>query len=184
MPAAFTKPVPAAPFADVILLNGTSSSGKTSLARALQRQAGAPLLHASLDTFTDMFDWEAVTDPATRRACHEAGVDHFHAALARFAAGPFGLVVDHVLCMPAWLEATRRALAARPVVFVGVRCPLAVVVERERQRPDRRPGMAAGQFEHIHRGLTYDIEVDTATDSPEACAARVLDFARRRPARP
>ena len=76
---------------DVILLNGTSSSGKSTLARALQRRAGWPLLHASLDTFTDMFLWEAVTDPAQRHACHSAGVDHFHQALALFAAeAPLG----------------------------------------------------------------------------------------------
>ena len=171
-------------FADIILLNGTSSSGNTSLARALQRRLGAPLLHASLDTFTDMFLWEAVTDPAERHVCHTAGVDHFHRALAMFAAGPFGLVVDHVLVMPEWLAATRAALANRRVHFIGVRCPLAIVAARERTRPERQPGMAARQFAHIHRNLTYDFEVDTSVASPEACADQVLAFIRSRTAPP
>ncbi len=159
---------------DVILLNGTSSSGKSTLARALQRRAGWPLLHASLDTFTDMFLWEAVTDPAQRHACHSAGVDHFHQALALFAAGPFPLVVDHLLLAPAWLEATRAALARRRVLFIGVRCPLAVVEQREKARPDRRPGLAAAQFPHIHRNLTYDLEVDTSRETPESAADLIL----------
>jgi len=48
------------PFA--IVLNGPSSAGKTSIARAIQSLAGTPVLHASLDTFTDMFHWPAIPD--------------------------------------------------------------------------------------------------------------------------
>jgi len=169
---------------DVILLNGTSSAGKTSLARALQRRAGIPLLHASLDTFTDMFLWEAVTDPAERRACHAAGVDHFHRALAMFAAAPFGLVVDHLLLQPAWQEATRTALARRRVHFIGVHCPLAVLEAREKLRPDRHPGLAARQFAHIHANQTYDFEIDTSVETPESGAEKILRFIRAREARP
>jgi chloramphenicol 3-O phosphotransferase len=165
---------------DIILLNGTSSAGKSSLARALQRQAGIPLLHASLDTFTDMFLWEAVADEADRRACHATGVKNFHAALALFAAGPFGVVVDHLLLLPEWDQATRTALATRRVHFIGVRCPLDVVERRERSRPDRKPGMAASQFAHVHRNQTYDLEVDTSRASPEKCAEQVLTFIRGR----
>ena len=167
-------------FADIILLNGTSSAGKTSLAHALQRQIGAPLLHASLDTFTDMFLWEAITDEAQRRTCHTVGVDHFHRALAMFAKGSFGIVVDHVFCEPEWHMATRAALAGRRVHFVGVRCPLSILKERERTRPDRRPGMAAWQFGQVHKDLTYDFEVDTSLAPPEQCADQVLAFIRDR----
>lgn len=171
-------------FADIILLNGTSSAGKTSLAPALQRQIGAPLLHASLDRFTDMFLWESVTDSAQHRACHTVGVDHFHRALAMFAAGSFGIVVDHVFCMPEWYKTTRAALAGRRVHFIGVRCPLAVIEARERARPDRHPGMAAHLLTHIHNNLIYDFEVDTSRALSEACADQVLTFIRSRDTRP
>lgn len=165
---------------DIILLNGTSSAGKSTLARALQRKAGIPLLHTSLDTFVDMFLWEAVTDPAERRVCHAAGVDNFHHSLAHLAAGPFGMVVDHLLILPEWHEATRAALANRRVHFIGVRCPLEVVEARERARPDRQAGMAASQFSHIHRNQTYDFEVDTSRVSPDAGAEQILAFIRGR----
>jgi chloramphenicol 3-O phosphotransferase len=166
---------------DVILLNGTSSSGKSSLARALQRRAGTPLLHASLDQFTDMFLWEAITDPDTRRACHTAGVAHFHRTLAIFAQSPFGIIVDHLLLTPAWHEATLAALAGRRIHFIGVKCPPAVLLQREAARPDRRPGLARGQLEGVHSGRSYDLEIDTSLAPPEACADRVLAFIRSRP---
>lgn len=180
MPAA--TPLPPAP--DVILLNGTSSAGKTTLTRALQRRAGRPWLHASLDTFTDMFLWEAITGTEERRACHTAGVDHFHRALALFAASPFGIVVDHLLLTPAWHEATCAALAGRRVHFIGVHCPPEILLKREAARPDRHPGLALGQVERVHAGKIYDLEVDTSLASPEVCADRVLAFIGARNAAP
>jgi chloramphenicol 3-O phosphotransferase len=167
---------------DVILLNGTSSAGKSSIARALQRRAGIPLYHVSLDTFTDMFLWEAITDPAEKQRCHGIGVNNFHQALVMFAKGSFGMVVDHLILGPEWDKATRAALAGRRVFFIGVRCPLAVIEARERARPDRHPGMAAGQFGHVHRHQVYDFEVDTSLATPEECADLILAFIRNRAA--
>jgi chloramphenicol 3-O phosphotransferase len=165
---------------DAILLNGTSSAGKSSLALALQQRAGLPLLHASLDTFTDMFLWKAITDPAERRLCHIAGVDHFHRALAMFAAGPFNLVVDHLILGPEWDDATRTALASRRVYRIGVHCPLPILLQRERARPDRASGMAEKQLEQVHRNQIYDFEVDTSLATPEECAYKIRDFIRAR----
>ncbi len=163
---------------DVILLNGTSSAGKSSIARALQRRAGIPLYHVSLDTFTDMFLWDAIPDPGERQRCHEIGVDNFHRALALFAAGSFGMVVDHLILGPEWNTATQKALAGRRVHFIGVQCPLPVLLARERARPDRAPGMAERQLGHVHRNQTYDFEVDTSLATPDECADRILAFIR------
>lgn len=164
---------------DVILLNGTSSSGKSSLARALQSRAGLPLLHASLDTFTDMYRWDAISDPAERQACHTNGVANFHATLRLLAAGPHALVVDHVLEWPDWFRATAAALAGRSVHCIGVRCPLDILAARERARGDRHPGLAAGQFERVHQGLTYDFEIDTSRETPESGADKILAHVNR-----
>ena len=166
---------------DVILLNGTSSAGKSSTARALQRRAGIPLYHVSLDTFTDMFLWDAITDPAERRRCHTIGVDNFHRALALFAAGTYGLVIDHLILGAEWDKATREALKGRRVHFIGVHCPLPVLLARERARPDRKPGMAEGQLARVHGNQNYDFEVDTSLATPEECADRILSFIAARP---
>jgi chloramphenicol 3-O phosphotransferase len=51
-------------------------------------------------------------------------------------------VVDHVLLSPAWVADAAPALAAHPVLSVGVRCPLDKVIRREAARGDRTLGQA------------------------------------------
>jgi chloramphenicol 3-O phosphotransferase len=80
----------------VIVLNGASSAGKTSIAQAIQRLSGTPTLHAALDTFIDMFHWPAIADQDEKFQCHATGVSNFHAALPILTANRFLIVVDHV----------------------------------------------------------------------------------------
>jgi chloramphenicol 3-O phosphotransferase len=157
-----------------IVLNGASSSGKTSIARAMQRISLTPVMHASLDTFTDMFYWPAIVDQAARKECHRVGVANFHSALSVLAANRYPLVVDHVFEERAWFEACRDALKQKKVFFVGVHCPLALLEEREKVRGDRRIGLAKAQFEQVHRGQSYDLWLDTSVMRPDECAAAVL----------
>lgn len=174
-PALSLKP----PFA--ILLNGTSSAGKTSLARALQSQSSTPVLHASLDTFTDMYAWDSITDAETSRRCHANSVHNFHNALKLFARGPHALVIDHIFERPAWYEATREALGELRTYYIGVHCALSVLAAREQSRPDRRPGLAALQFNLVHQNMSYDFEIDTSQETPESGADKIMDFIRKSP---
>jgi chloramphenicol 3-O phosphotransferase len=159
-----------------IVLNGASSAGKTSIAKAIQRLAGTPVLYVSLDTFTDMFHWPAVTNQEERKECHRVGVTNFHVTLPILASSRFPLVVDHVFEQHAWYEACHSALKDRKVYFVGVRCPLAVLEVREKARGDRRIGMARFQADRVHEQKQYALEVDTSIHSPEECATAILRF--------
>lgn len=47
----------------VILLNGTSSAGKTSLVRELQSRADAPFLHVCIDSFEERMPERQVSRP-------------------------------------------------------------------------------------------------------------------------
>jgi chloramphenicol 3-O phosphotransferase len=90
------------------------------------------------------------------------------AAMARAGAH---IIVDDVFL--SGMDARNRwqeALAGVSVLWVGVRCNPAVATERERGREDRVTGMAASQAEIVHRGMTYDIEVDTTETPAEECA--------------
>lgn len=66
---------------------------------------------------------------------------------------------------------------ALPVLWVGVRCDSVVAAGRETARGDRVGGMAATQADVVHRGVVYDLEVDTthaeALDCARTIAARV-----------
>ncbi|MCH2157044.1 MAG: chloramphenicol phosphotransferase CPT family protein [Opitutales bacterium] len=161
-----------------IILNGTSSSGKSSIAKRLQARSRVPMIHASLDTFTDMFDWKSVLE-ADQRGCHAAGVDNFHRCLPVLASSSYPIVVDHVFEKMAWHEACFRALESRSIFFVGVYCPLLVLEERERARGDRRVGLARMQYERVHDGKDYDLELNTAEMSADVCAIEILESIER-----
>jgi chloramphenicol 3-O phosphotransferase len=160
-----------------VVLNGPSSAGKTSIARAIQRSSTTPALHASLDAFTDMFDWKSVNGDATRKECHQVGVSNFHSALGILASGRFPIVVDHVFETRSWFEECFAALGAARIFYVGVRCPVEVLEKRELDRGDRRIGMGRWQADHVHEGMRYDLELDTSILSPLQCAHRILEAA-------
>jgi len=182
------------PAGRVILINGTSSSGKTTLVRALQAALPDPWLEIGIDRFVfalpkrylDQPLWSEVfryvrpdgaTDGPFRIETGELGrrlVSGMHRTVAALADSGLDVVVDHVLLESEWLDECRRLWAPFDVLFVGVRCPLEVVVERERSRRDRTIGQAAAQFEVVHRAGGYDLEVDTSRLGPEEAAARVV----------
>ncbi|HEY6569566.1 MAG TPA: AAA family ATPase [Candidatus Limnocylindrales bacterium] len=174
----------------VIVLNGTSSSGKSTLLRALQARLDGPWLGVGIDTvvfalpkryldqplWSEVFryvDAEPGADAPFRIETGELGhhlVEGMHRMIASLADAGLAVIVDHVLLDPAWVVDLARRLAAHEVLFVGVRCPREVVVERERARRDRTIGQAAAQFDVVHRAGGYDLEVDTSVLSPEAVA--------------
>ncbi len=161
-----------------IWLNGTSSSGKTSIAQAIQKAASVPFLHASLDTFTDLFAWRGIADSELQDECYYAGIDIFHQALPALLSSRYPVIIDHVLADEQWYPRCCAALAGHKVLFVGVHCPLAILREREQARGDRGVGLAEWQYTRVHRygasNLKYDMEVDTSTASPQECARRIL----------
>ena len=65
---------------NIILLNGTSSSGKSSIAAAIQKESERPFLHIGIDTFIGALPagyWDTATtlktvktDPTVRQGFH------------------------------------------------------------------------------------------------------------------
>jgi chloramphenicol 3-O phosphotransferase len=172
----------------VILLHGTSSSGKTTIARAIQGLSDEPWLRLGIDAFwnavderwmehgpraADGFAWmenaRIVPGPAGQRLA--AGM---RAAVAACARTGNDMIVDDVFVDPSWLDGWRSELAGLEWRLVGVMAPLGVLEERESARGNRIAGEARFQFGVIHRGIEYDVTVDTARQSPEDCARTIL----------
>ncbi len=157
-----------------ILLNGTSSSGKTSIAKAIQQLSPAPFLHISLDNIVDMFRWDAISDNSVRRECHAVGISNFHKVIPTFLSSKFPGVIDHVFERDQWYADCIAALSGHHFLVVGVHCPLEVLRSREAARGDRRIGLAELQYSMVHKDRVYDIEVDTSSRSSEDCASEIL----------
>ena len=177
----------------VIVLNGTSSAGKSTLMRALQARLDEPWLGVGIDTvvfalptaYRNPPGWAEVfryvppdpgSDAPFRIETGELGhrlVEGMHRMVAALADAGLSVIVDHVLLEPEWLPDLTGRLAEHEVLFVGVRCPLDVVVAREAARQDRTIGQAAAQFDRVHVAGGYDLEVDTSLLSADAAAERV-----------
>jgi chloramphenicol 3-O phosphotransferase len=164
----------------VILLNGASCSGKTSIAKALQGILLEAYLHVSLDTFTEMLperiftpghmDEDLLVEESPKVVCA------FNRALPVIAKAGNNIIVDHVLQHRRWLEECVEALIDLPVVFVGVKCPLRVLKKRESERKDRISGMVKYQYAQIHKYAIYDLEVNTANTEPKKPANAIKKF--------
>jgi chloramphenicol 3-O phosphotransferase len=87
------------------------------------------------------------------------------------------VIVDDVLEEePPWIENVLAFFDGLDVTFVGVHCPLAELERREKERGDRRQGMARQQFEQVHAQAIYDVEVDTSVLRSEECASIIVDY--------
>lgn len=174
----------------IILLNGASSSGKTSLVRALQDALDVALLDAGIDRFLWMLPkrylrpplWDEVLGRATEAgATGQALISGMHHAIAALAQAGNHVVADHVLVDPRWVDECARLFRDLPAYLIGVRCPLEILEQREQQRHDRTLGQARAQFDLVHAHGVYDLEVDTSLASPEQCAQQVIERLRAGP---
>ena len=183
----------------VILLNGSSSAGKTTTARMVQQIRPSPIQYMALDQFRDGLPdrYRGLNSPAgtpgslglnvvpvstgagrgTDIRFGEVGrrmLAGMRRAIAAFAADGNDVVVDDLLLEPSFLTDYLDVLEGIDVLFVGVRCDLDTIERREAGRPGRFPGTAAVHHTRVHEGCLYDIEVDTAVMTPRECAGAIL----------
>lgn len=173
----------------MIVLNGGSSSGKSGIVRCLQAVLPGPWLALGVDTLVDAMpasmrasdagigfapDGEVIVGPEFRML--EAAWIEGVAAMARAGAR---IVVDEVFLGGADSQKRwQQALGELRVLWVGVRCDAAVAAGREIARGDRTTGMARSQADVVHRGVVYDLEVDTSHAESVDCARIIAAHVR------
>jgi chloramphenicol 3-O phosphotransferase len=162
----------------IVLLNGASSSGKTSIAEQLLLMLDPPHFHMSVDAINGMRA-KAKTldlDPAELPGVLARTRAGFHRAMAGMAQAGNDIVADYVFSESWRLRDCLAVLASLVVVFVGVHCAPDELGRRERARGDREQGLAAAQEHQVHAHGHYDIEVDTTRATPNDCAILIRDF--------
>ena len=158
----------------IILLNGPSSSGKTTLAKALQkmisdeRPEGYEVV--SIDDFRRMSRTETIYEDDV----FEISVDLCKKALDILGTGR-GVIIDHVITSERIFAQLKETLASYPMRTVRITCPLQLLRKRELERGNRCPGSAEASETYLFPREGYDLTVDTGSVPPAENAVQIFD---------
>ena len=165
----------------MIVLNGGSSSGKSSITRALQGILPGIWLTFGVDTFIEALPGRGNSPQAgitykpdgtiTFSAEHRALERTWYAGLSSMARAGAHLILDEVLLSGgAGQKRLQSTFSDVSFMWVGIHCDPDVAASRETQRADRMEGMARQQALTVHSGVVYDFVVNTTDRSTEECA--------------
>jgi chloramphenicol 3-O phosphotransferase len=171
----------------LVLLNGVSSSGKTTLASAFrdeQARHGEFWLLIGIDDAlsklpSQWVDMGLATGPGE---CADGGlwfeqtssgrrlrvgplgrqlIDVYHQWVSASVRAGMNVIVDDVVIDRETYDSWKRALDGLEPIWVAVRCTLEIAERRELDRGDRALGLARAQHDVVHRDIPYAFEIDT-----------------------
>lgn len=178
------------PTGHLLGLNGGSSAGKTTLARKLQSSLDGPWLLLGIDLLMWTLPAEMVGDQGGIQIIDgeiQRGAEFmrlytgFQRAVASLVLSGIDVILDEVLLDG--MEDRRRwdeALGDLPVCWVAVHCDADTATMRAQERGDRPAGIARKQAASVHRGVCYDIELDTSVMSVVDSVTLLADRIRQR----
>ncbi len=176
----------------IVVLNGAPRSGKSSIAAIIQSTFDGVWMNLGVDGFMRMTPPQYQPGIGLRPGGEREDLEPLVARLYRAmydsiaAHSRLGLnvVVDvghhDAYAVPRGiLPDCARRLSGLPVLFVGVRCPIEIIMQRRRDTGWNADWSADAAVpppvrlwqQEVHIPGIYDLEIDTSVLSPEACAA-------------
>jgi chloramphenicol 3-O phosphotransferase len=178
----------------IIILNGVPRSGKSSIVAAIQDTYDGLWMNLGVDRFMQMTPARFLPGiglrPGGERQDIESLIPILYGALYESIAAHSRLGLNVVVdvghhdgyAAPRGIigECARR-LSGLPVLFVGVRCPIEIIMERRRNTGWNTSDPADAPVPHpvllwqrdVHIPGIYDLEVDTSVLSPKECAEAI-----------
>lgn len=159
----------------VILLNGASSSGKSSIGSVLPRVLVGPWFFFPVDALGAMrsIEPDRTLDADEIDAILRRTRLGYHRAVAGLASVGNDAIMDYPLSEPWRLNDLLNVLDGYDVTLVDVHCDPDELDRRERARGDRPVGLARSQ--NVFRHEDRDLVVDTTHTSAETCASAIAD---------
>lgn len=178
----------------IVILNGVPRAGKSSIARALMALVPGRWVNLGVGAMNAALPKELLPGiglrPGGERPELEQTVVRLFAELydeiAERARAGEDVVVDvghhDSYSRPLGiLAASSRQMGGLPVLFVGVRCPIAVIMARRNADPqggfyvagEGVPEPVQRWQDAVHVPGIYDLELDTGTMTPEQCAEAI-----------
>jgi chloramphenicol 3-O phosphotransferase len=178
----------------IVILNGIPRSGKSSIVAVIQETFDGPWMNLGVDRYMGLTPKRYLPGiglrPGGERQDLEPLVQVFYAALYESIAAHsrlgLNVVVDvghhdgYATPRGILFDCARR-LQRLPVLFVGVRCPSEVIMERRRITgwdvgTGSEPSPEVLRWQHaVHTPGIYDMEVDTSVLSPAECAKAIRE---------
>ena len=146
----------------LIILNGPSSSGKTTLAKALQSTLTELAIYISLDHFILMFPDRITCDHDRLVEELDNHILNFNRSLPIICSGFQCCIVDYVFERREWFVDLRDVLNNKRSVWIGLYCDASELTRREHLRGDRRIGLGVSQMNVVHHDIDYDLRLDTS----------------------
>jgi chloramphenicol 3-O phosphotransferase len=185
----------------LVILNGVSSSGKTTLASAFrdeQARSGDFWLLIGIDDALSKLPgqwvdmglatgpgeyaggglWFEHTASGRRLRVGRVGrqlIDVYHQWVSVAVRAGMNVIVDDVVIDRETLDSWERVLEGLEPIWVAVRCPLEIAESRESIRGDRAIGLARAQHDVVYRDISYAFDIDTG----DLTATRAREMLRR-----
>lgn len=166
----------------LIVINGPSSSGKSTLADAIQKESNEIWWSVSVDAITafatpslkqDNKEHEShlnilkklvrIATQLTRRNIEDLLTDGHN-------------VIFEIVCQNGYIDADywKSIFNGYPAIWVGLDTNLDELERRESIRGDRLKGLAAWHKQRVHRGIEYNLFFETTYLSPREAAHVIL----------
>lgn len=180
----------------IIYVNGPSSSGKSSIIKAVQFIYDKPIVNVSVDMFTksidNKFSWFGNKSNILHTFRQKQDKKWYitevilgkHAwtfkkimneMILNFAKKWFDIIVDDVVKNDKDLQSIKKKLGKYGILFVKITCPLNILNEREMIRWDRAWWLARRQSEKMKKmNFPFDISIDTSNTDPFEGARGIL----------
>ena len=188
------------PYGTVIILNGPSAAGKTSIQKEFQTLMMPNLwIKLGIDnlfdkpmpdiTLENLAFWQkpnpirwvtttkdAQDNPIITLFTGEQGdlvAYGMNSAIAEYAKAGCNVIVDYIAYQENWLKDLQAKLATVPTYWVKVNIPLETLEEREAARGTSPKGHARSHYDTVHWNIKYDLEVNSSQDNANVIAQQI-----------
>jgi chloramphenicol 3-O phosphotransferase len=194
-------------YGTVIILNGPSASGKSSIQKAFQ-----PLMMPNLwikHGIDSLFDqpmpdinpenlafWQS--ENPIRWVVNSKDKDGnnimtlfvgdqgdkvaygMNSAIATYAQAGSNIIVDYIAYKKEWIDDLQQKLKGINTFFVKVNIPLDVLEQREQVRGTSPKGHARSHYDTVHWDIVYDLQVDSGKQNPTEIAQTIKEFIEKK----
>lgn len=166
----------------LVFLNGTSSSGKTSISTELINQKDLSID----DFFNNYYDFinnkfpddppKEIDHQVVSQILDDSIFSVYHSTIKLLLELGFNVIADTIIDNDKRFNEFIDQFFDQPTLFIGVICSEEELIKREQTRGDRQIGLAASQFSKVYCIDEYDLEVNTEEMNPIECSEKILSF--------